>query len=127
VPGTTGFRRWADERQTRVAARSRERRVLGEKPVPRMYRVGAGSTRCVEDRLDAQVTPDRLAWPDMDRLVRFAHVKRRAIAVGIDGDRRQPHLAARTDDADGDLASIGNQDFHGRSLCGRAMAIQFYL
>jgi len=39
-----------------------------------------------------------------------AHVERGAVALRVDRNRRRPHLAARTDDAHGDLAAIGDQN-----------------
>ena len=93
-------------------ARPRERRVLREEPVAGVDRVGAGPARGVDDGVDAQVALRGRARADVDRLVGFAHVPRVAIAVGVDGDRRQAHLAARADDPDGDLAAVGDQDFH---------------
>jgi hypothetical protein len=40
------------------------------------------------------------------------------VGLGIDGDRLDAELAARVDDAEGDLAAVGDQDLlkHGRWL-----------
>ena len=77
-----------------------------------MHRVGPGSARDVENGLDVEVTAGRLVGPEVERLIGLAHVARRAIAVGVDGDGRQPHFAARANDSDGDLAAVGDEDFH---------------
>ena len=107
-----GLGRRPDERQAGVAAGTRERRVLGQESVAGMDRVGAGSARDVEDRLDVEVAAGGLVWPEVERLMRLAHVARGTVAVGIDGDGRQPHLAACANDPNGDLAAVGDEDFH---------------
>jgi hypothetical protein len=38
-------------------------------------------------------------------------VERLRVRIGVDGHRFDAHLAARTDHADGDLTTIGDQDF----------------
>jgi hypothetical protein len=37
-------------------------------------------------------------------------MERSAIALGIDRDRRQLHLAARADNPNGDLAAVGDEN-----------------
>src|SRR5439155_20871364 len=59
----------------------------------------------------AQVAVARRARSDRVRLVGAADVQRGAIALGVHGDRRDVHLAARADDAHGDLAAVRDQDF----------------
>ena len=104
--------RWPDEGQPGVAARAREARILGQESVARMDRVGAGASRDVEDRVNVEIAAGGLVRPEVEGLVRLADMARGAVAVGIDGDRRQPHLAACTNDPDGDLAAVGDEDFH---------------
>ena len=77
-----------------------------------MHGVGAGRARGVDQLVDAEVALGRRARPDVDGLIGVAHVPRAAIAVGIHGDRRDPELAAGADDAHGDLAAVGDEDFH---------------
>ncbi len=101
-----------DERQAGVAAGARERRVLGQEPVAGMHRVGARPARDVEDRVDVEVAAGRLVRTEVEGLMRLAHVARGAVAVGIDGDGRQPQFAARANDPNGDLAAVGDEDFH---------------
>ncbi len=116
--------RGSDERQARVTARAGEGGVLGEEPVAGMHRGGAGAARRVDNRVDSQVAACRLAGPDMDGLIRLANVARVTIAVGVDGDRRDRHLAARASDAHSDLAAVGNQDFHrSQILRGRSVRL----
>ena len=53
--------------------------------------------------------------PDADVVVGEAHVQRLAVGLGVHGDRLDAELAAGADDAQRDLAAIGDQDFleHG--------------
>jgi len=46
--------------------------------------------------------------------VALPHVQGRTIDVRIDGDRPDAHLAQSANDANGDLATIGDEDFAHR-------------
>ena len=48
---------------------------------------------------------------DMHGLVGHFDMQRVLVGVGIDRDRLDAHLAGGLDDAAGDLAAIGDQDF----------------
>ena len=104
--------RWPDEGQAGAAAGARKGCVLGQESVARMDRVGAGSACDVEDRVNVEIAAGGLVRPEVERLMCLADVARGAVAVGIHGDSRQPHLAARANDPDGDLAAVGDEDFH---------------
>jgi hypothetical protein len=39
-------------------------------------------------------------------------MKRGAITLGVDGDRRNAHFATRTGNPNGDFAAVGDEDFH---------------
>jgi hypothetical protein len=60
-------------------------------------------------------SPDVLARievrTDLDDLVGDARVQRAAVVRRDDGDRRDPLLATGAEDAHGDLASIGHEQF----------------
>ena len=77
-----------------------------------MHGVGAGPARRGDDLLDVQVAAGRLVRLQRDRLVGVADVGRQAITVGVDRNRRQPHLAAPAHDADRDLAAVGDEHLH---------------
>jgi hypothetical protein len=102
-----------DEGQLRVAARGREAGVLGEEAVARMDGGRAGAPRHIDDAIDVQVALRGLAWAEVEGLVSLADVTRLPVAVREHGDGRDAHFTARTNDPDGDLAAVGNQDFHG--------------
>ena len=90
--------------------------VLGEEAVARMDAVGAGRLGGGDDLVDAQVAVGCRPGTDLHRLVGHAGERRAAVGLGDDGHRLHPEPAGGADDADGDLAAIGDQDFlqHGR-------------
>ena len=108
------FGRRSDERQSRIAACRCEAFVLGKKAVARMDGIGAGAAGGIDQAIDPQVALRRRVAADVHRLVGKPDVARRAIAIGIDGDRADPHVAAGADDANRDLAAIRNKNLiHG--------------
>ena len=91
------------------------------KAIARMHGVGArrlwpprGSRRLVQDMI--LIVP--AAGPISMRLVREPHGKRILVGLAVDLDGRDAEFARRTNDADGDLAAIGDEellDRHGRA------------
>src|SRR5690606_15547171 len=73
---------------------------------------------------DVQVALRSGRRPDADRLVREAHVERPSIRFRMHRHSLDPELSTGSDDADGDLASVGNEDFleHGLSEEGASTA-----
>ena len=91
--------------------RDRERLALGQEAVARMHGLGAGLLAGLDDLVDQQVGLGGGRRADVDGLVGHLDVQGVAIGVGIDGDRLDAHLARGLDDAAGDLAAVGDQDF----------------
>jgi hypothetical protein len=60
--------------------------------------------------LDIQIALWGRCRSDVVRLVREASVQRLAVRVGVDGDAADAHLPKGPDDADGDLAAVGDQN-----------------
>src|SRR5204863_7365833 len=81
-------------------------------PVTRMDGVRTGRTGGLDDSIGPEVTLGRGTRSDVDGLIRVAHVPRAAIAIRVDRHGPEPHLAAGTDDADGDLAAVRDKDLH---------------
>ena len=75
-----------------------------------MHRVGAGLPAGVEDMVDDEVGGRSRRRADIDRLVGHFDMQRVAIGVAIDGDGGDAEPARGADDADGNLAAIGDQD-----------------
>jgi hypothetical protein len=68
-----------------------------------------------QDTVAAQIGVARGRRADAGCFIGQATCRRAGVGVGVDGDGGDPHLLAGADDADGDLAAIGDQDFakHG--------------
>jgi hypothetical protein len=84
--------------------------VLGQKPVARMNCISSGDLRCADDVGDVQVAAVAGRGSDANGFVRQQHAQRVAIGLRVGDDRADAHLLAGSDDAHGDLATIGDED-----------------
>jgi len=84
--------------------------ILRQKAVSRMDRIGPAVTRCIEDRIDVQITV--LCWwrPDWPSLVREVDMQCRAIGFRVDRDYGDPEPSGGADHPTGDFAAVGDQD-----------------
>ena len=105
------LRRRSDERQPALAGDLGEVGVLGEEAVAGMDGVGAGDLGGGDDRGDVEVTLARRGRTDADVIIGVADMQRVAVGLGMDGHGLQAHLLARQDDAQRDLAAVGDEDF----------------
>ena len=105
------LRRRADPGQPGVDHGLSELGVLGEKAVAGVYAVGAGPRGDVDELVDAQVGVGGGVAPERVGLVGQRHVHRVPIGVGVDGDAREAGVTTRPNHADGDLATVGDQNF----------------
>ena len=87
-----------------------EVRALGQEPVARVDRVGAGDLRRADDRRHVEVALGRPRRPDADVLVGEPDVQRVLVGLRVDGHGLDAHLPARQDDAQRDLAAVRDQD-----------------
>ena len=99
----------ADENDAGILAGRGEIGVLAEEAVAGMDRLGAVFLGGVENPVDPQVAFGGRRGADVLRLVGHADVQRCAVGIGIDGHRSDAHFAQGADDADGDLAPVGDQ------------------
>ena len=90
--------------------------AFGGRPRPRFPGVpaaspvfGAGSAGGVEDLVHHEVGLGRGGAAQREGLVREARVQGVPVGVGVDGDRGDALVAGRADDADGDLAAVGDE------------------
>ena len=74
-----------------------------------MDRLGAGARGRVEDALLVEVTLRGRAASEQIRLVGIRDVRRVAVGGRVDRNGSDPELAQRAEDADCDLATIGDQ------------------
>jgi hypothetical protein len=105
-----GARRGADPGEAGVDDLLREVRVLGQEAVAGVHRVGAGAARDGEDLRDHEVGVGARPPVEGVGLVGERDVQRVAVLVGVDGDGADPRVPRRPDDADGDLAPVGDED-----------------
>jgi alpha-D-ribose 1-methylphosphonate 5-triphosphate synthase subunit PhnG len=73
--------------------------------------VGAGDFGGGDDRGDIEVALARCGGTDADVVVGIADVERVAVGLGMDSDGLQAHFLAGQDDAQRDLAAVGDEDF----------------
>ena len=72
--------------------------------------LGARLQRRVDDRVDAQVALARRRRTDVDGVIGGADMPRRGVGVAVDGDGLAADGVACADDAQRNLATVGNQD-----------------
>ena len=98
--------------------RDGERFALRQEAVARVHGLGAGLLAGVDDLVDQQIGLGGGRRADVHGLVGHFHVQRVPIGIGIDGDGLDAHLARSLDDAAGDLATVGDQNFfEHKPLC----------
>ena len=108
--GLDGLDRRADEGDPCGGQRLGELGALRQEAVARMHRLRPARLHRLEDAVDDDVGLAGRRRADMHRLVGHAHVQRRGVGVGKDGDGADFHAARRLDDPAGDLAAVGDQD-----------------
>src|SRR4051812_3545425 len=88
-----------------------------------MHRLAPARLRRGDDRRDAQVALAGGRRADANRLVGETHVQRVGVGGRVDGDRLDPQLVQRADDAHGDLAAVRNQYAGEHQTCvGRPLS-----
>src|SRR5262245_24943417 len=103
--------RRADEGDVAFAADLGEVGILGEKSVPRMYRVDVGDFGRRDDLRDVQVALRRGRGADANHFVREAHVQGVAVGLGIHGDCFDTEFTTGPNDPAGDFTTIGDKNF----------------
>ncbi len=114
--------RRSDERDPALGADARELGVLGEKAVAGMDRVGGRDLRRADDGRHVEVALGGRVRADAHRLVGEAHVQRARVDLGVDGHGLDAELAARAQDAEGDLAPVRDQDLSEHARPARVSA-----
>ena len=105
----------ADKHHALLRAGPGKTRILRQEAVARVNGLGAGGCCRRQDTIPQQVGFPRRRGADMNRLVRHAHMQRLPVRIGIHRHRGNAHAPGGLDDAAGDLAAVGNQNFieHG--------------
>ena len=97
-----------------------EARVLRQKAVARMHRVGAGDLAGGEQRRDVEIAVARRRRADADAFVGEPHMHGVGVGGRMHRDRRDAELLAGAQHAQRDLAAVGDQDFVEHRLFDRA-------
>ena len=114
----------ADERDAGLLQALGERGVLGQEAVAGVDGLGAGGLDDLHDLVHVEVGLGRRPGPEQVRLAGPLDVLGVAVGLGVDGDGGDAELVERSDHADGDLATVGDQDLgeHGREDIRRGPA-----
>jgi hypothetical protein len=99
----------ADPRQAGVDDRLSELRVLREESVAGVHGLGLSALRDIDDLGDVEVCLSRCGAPQRERVVGEPDVGRVAVRIRVDGDGAQPGILARTNDANCDLSTVGDE------------------
>ena len=84
-------------------------RVLGEEPVTRVHRVRAGPAATSISLSMRRYVSAAVSPPSAYASSASLGVQRVAVGVGVDRDAGEARVAAGADDADGDLAPVGDE------------------
>ena len=84
--------------------------ILCQKPIARMNRIGAGGFRCTDDFFNHQITLARGSRSDRVCCIGHPGMQRASIRLGIHRNCANSHVTACADDANGNFASIGDQN-----------------
>ena len=96
-------------------------RVLGEKAVARMHRVGAGDLAGGEQRRHVEVAVACGRRADADAFVGEPHVHRVGVGGGMHRDGRDAELLAGAEHPERDFAAVGDENFvEHRARCSRS-------
>ena len=95
--------------------------VLAQEAVAGVDGVHVGDLGGADDRRDVQIAQRALGRTDADGLVGEAHVQAVAVGLRVDGDGPDAQVLAGADDAEGDLAAVGDQNLleHACDQAGR--------
>ncbi len=86
--------------------------IFRQESIPRMDTLAVRHTHCLTDLINIEITSTRRGvGTKTDGLVGHGDMRRSSVGTGVDGHGLDAMLACGFDDADGYLASIGNENF----------------
>ncbi len=106
-----GARIGADEDDVFGRERLGEGGALGQEAIARMHGLGAGLLASGDDLVDQQIGLRGRRRTETDGLIGHLDMQSVGVGVRIDGDGGDPQAAGCLDDAAGDLATIGDENF----------------
>jgi hypothetical protein len=109
------LRAWADETNAVFGEPLGKARILRQEPIARMHGLRARAQARGDDGVDIEIALLDRSGADGHSLVGIEHGPGETIRFGINRDGRHAETAQRTDNATGDFAPVGDQDFleHG--------------
>ena len=108
---TNGGRRWADELDITAGADFGKMPVFRKKSVTGMNRINIGDFCGADDAIDLKITLRAGRRSDADGFVGELNMEAFHVGLGIDSHSLDAELFASPNDAKGDFASIGDEDF----------------
>ncbi len=105
------FRPRADEGDVMVGQNLGEPSVLGEKSITGMQRLGSGDFAGGKQRRNIEIGFACGGRPDADQFVGELHMHGVGVGGGVHRDRRNAELLRRAQDAQGDFAAVGDENF----------------
>ncbi len=106
-----GFGPRSDEDEAALLHALGKIRILGQKTIAGVDRLGIGHFCRADDGRNVEVAQRRLRRPDAYRFVCQLHVLGFGVGLGMNYDSLDAHFAAGTLDSERDLAAIGYEDF----------------
>ena len=113
--GVNRRRRRPDEHDSRLRAGRCKTGIFGKEAIARVHGLGARRAARGDQFFAVKVRLGRRRRTDRHRFVGEFDVKRVAVGIGIDRDRRNSQALRGADDAAGDLTAIGDQHFREHS------------
>ena len=101
-------RRRPDEDEAGVATRASKRRLLAQKAVTWMHRLGAEGSGCGDDRIDVEIGAHPAARQD-GGFIAETRVQTVRVIARMDAQGHATEVGQRPRDPDGDLAAISDQ------------------
>ena len=111
LEGVHGGGAGADEADVATAANFGEVGVFGEESVARMDGVDVGNFGGADEAVDSEVAFERGRFADANGFVGHLGVHGVSVGFGVDGDGANVEFSAGSNDAHGDFAAVGDQNF----------------
>ena len=106
----------ADESDASLGAGRSECRVFGEESIAGVDGIDAVGLGEGNNRPDVEIRADRFAGAAHQiRLVSLESMEGEPVLMGVDRDRADPQFMRRAEDADGDLAAVGDHQLGDRA------------
>ena len=109
--GVHGGGAGADEADVATSANFGEVGVFGEESVARMNGVDVGNFGGADEAVDSEVAFKRGGFADANGFVGHLGVHGVSISLGVDGDGANVEFPAGSNDAHGNFAAVGDQNF----------------